>query len=93
VDGQEALEKIRDLGGEAALVVTDVEMPRLDGRGLTQKIREEFPDLPVIALTSLASEEDEKNLRNAGVQKYLVKLDRDELLGSIESILNAKERI
>lgn len=93
VDGLEALEKIRDLGGEAALVVTDVEMPRMDGRGLTQKIKEEFPAIPVIALTSLASEEDEKNLRNAGVQKYLVKLDRDELLGSIESILNAKERI
>jgi two-component system chemotaxis sensor kinase CheA len=92
-DGQEALEKIRDLGGEAALVVTDVEMPRMDGRALTQKIRKEFPDLPVIALTSLASEEDEKTLRNAGVQRYLVKLDRDELLGSIESILNAKERI
>jgi two-component system chemotaxis sensor kinase CheA len=92
-DGLEALGHVRDLGGGSAgggvsLVVTDVEMPRLDGRGLAQKLTDEFPGLPVIALTSLASDADEKSLRDAGVRDYLVKLDRDALLASVASILN-----
>jgi two-component system chemotaxis sensor kinase CheA len=90
-DGLEALDVVRDLGGEAVLVVTDVEMPRLDGRGLTMKLATEFPALPVIALTSLASETDEKSLRDAGARDYLVKLDRDALLSSVATILNAAE--
>ncbi|MFZ4614647.1 MAG: chemotaxis protein CheW [Rectinemataceae bacterium] len=90
-DGLEALALVRELGQEVALVVTDVEMPRLDGRGLTSKLAEEFPGLPVIALTSLASDDDEKVLREAGAREYLVKLDRDALLASVASILDGRD--
>jgi two-component system chemotaxis sensor kinase CheA len=86
-DGHEALEMVRELGDEVALVVTDVEMPRLDGRELTLRLTDEFPGLPVIALTSLASENDERSLREAGARDYLIKLDRDALLGSVATIL------
>ncbi|HUX38479.1 MAG TPA: chemotaxis protein CheW, partial [Rectinemataceae bacterium] len=88
-DGFEALEIVRDLAGEAAAVVTDVEMPRLDGRDLARKLAVEFPGLPIIALSSLASESDERSLREAGARDYLVKLDRDELLASVATYLNA----
>ncbi|MEI6386108.1 MAG: chemotaxis protein CheW [Spirochaetota bacterium] len=90
-DGFEALTLVRELEGEVALVVTDVEMPRLDGRGLTAKLAEEYPGLPVIALTSLASDDDEKVLRAAGAREYLVKLDRDALLASVASILDGRD--
>lgn len=91
-DGVAALEAVREAGGAVDLVLTDVEMPRLDGRGLAMKMTEEFPEIPVIALTSLASEEDEARLRTAGVSDYLVKLDKDTLLDSVSAILD-KERI
>ena len=60
-------------------------MPNMDGLELTRRIRREprFADLPVIALTSLASEEDFQRGFDAGVTEYQVKLDRDELLGAI----------
>jgi two-component system chemotaxis sensor kinase CheA len=90
-DGQEALELVRELGSAVQLVVTDVEMPRLDGRGLSLSLHEEFPDLPVVALTSLASELDEKNLRDAGVSDFLVKLDREALLGCVSTHLNGNK--
>jgi CheY-like chemotaxis protein len=90
-DGLEALALVRELGQEVALVVTDVEMPRLDGRGLTEKLAEEFPGLPVIALTSLASDDDEKVLRAAGAREYLVKLDKDALLASVAAILAGRD--
>ena len=90
-DGFEALEIVRDLAGEAAVLVTDVEMPRLDGRDLARKLAVEFPGLPIIALSSLASESDERSLRDAGARDYLVKLDRDELLASVAKYLNAGE--
>jgi hypothetical protein len=45
----------------------------------------------VVALTSLASELDEKNLRDAGVSDFLVKLDREALLGCVSTHLNGNK--
>jgi len=91
-DGQEALESVRSLDGDLDLVLTDVEMSRMDGCSLTLKLAEQYPALPVVALTSLASEADEKRLRDAGVRDYLVKLDKDALLDSVVSILETTGR-
>ena len=59
-DGQAAWELLDRNAGEIALVATDVEMPRMDGLSLTRQIRADgrFDDLPVIALSSLAGEEE-----------------------------------
>lgn len=66
-------------------VVTDVEMPRLDGLGLVRRIRadERTTQLPVVALTSLASDEDAARGKAAGVYEYQTKLDRELLLGCL----------
>lgn len=71
------------------LVLTDVEMPRLDGLGLTRAIRadQRFNSLPIIALTSLASEDDNARGLAAGVNEYQVKLDREKLLEGIKNLL------
>lgn len=60
-----------------ALVITDVEMPRLNGFELTEKIRKSgrFPQLPVIIVTSLAKESDRRRGVEAGADAYLVKSD------------------
>jgi two-component system, chemotaxis family, sensor kinase CheA len=84
-DGEAAWDLLLQHVGEVKAVVTDVEMPRLTGLGLAQRIRadDRTARLPVIALTSLAGEEDIAKGKAAGVSDYQVKLDRDRLLESV----------
>jgi two-component system, chemotaxis family, sensor kinase CheA len=64
-------------------------MPRMDGLELARIIRGDnrVAALPVIALSSLASEEDMARARAAGVNDYHIKLDREKLLEGIHSLL------
>jgi two-component system, chemotaxis family, sensor kinase CheA len=89
-DGQEAWELLLKNPEDISLVVTDIEMPRMNGLGLTHNIRADgrFGSLPIIALTSLASEEDIARGKAAGVTDYQVKLDKENLLQSIHQHLN-----
>jgi two-component system chemotaxis sensor kinase CheA len=60
-------------------------MPRLDGLALTQRIRADgrFRELRVIALSSLAGEEEIARGMAAGVDEYQIKLNKDQLTESI----------
>jgi len=84
-DGQAAWEILDRHAGQIDLVATDVEMPRLDGLALTRQIRADgrFAGLPIIALSSLAGEEEIARGMAAGVSEYQIKLNKDELLESI----------
>jgi two-component system chemotaxis sensor kinase CheA len=85
-DGQAAWEILDQHAGEIDLLVTDVEMPRLDGLGLTQRIRADgrFDELYVIALSSLAGEEEIARGLAAGANEYQIKLNKDLLTESIQ---------
>lgn len=74
-DGEEGLKQLRRI--KPALVVSDVEMPNLDGLGMTLAIRQDpfLMDLPVILITSLASEADRAAGIAAGANGYFVKGD------------------
>ena len=91
-DGQSAWELLEAHAGEVDLVATDVEMPRLDGLALTRQIRSDarFRDLPVIALSSLAGEEDVANGLAAGVTAYQIKLDKEEFTEGLVKALQGK---
>jgi len=88
-DGQEAWEKLDKNGESISLLVTDIEMPRLNGFQLTEKIRDDprFQKLSIIALTTLAGEENFKRGKIAGVDEYLVKFDRDMLVKNVLKLL------
>jgi CheY-like chemotaxis protein len=63
VDGQEAVERLR--AELVDVVITDLRMPRLDGRGLIRELRGMSPTLPVIVMTGfLASESGDDALTN-----------------------------
>jgi len=89
-DGEAAWEILEQRGPEVSLVITDLEMPRLDGLQLTRRIRGDarVSHLPVIILTSLAGEEDFQRGRAAGANSYCIKLDRDQLLSMIRDLLS-----
>ncbi|MDJ1184198.1 hybrid sensor histidine kinase/response regulator [Roseofilum sp. BLCC_M143] len=73
VDGLDAYSKLRTRHFDG--VVSDVEMPNLDGLSLAAKIREhaEYDDMPIILVTSLASDEDKRRGAEAGANAYLTK--------------------
>jgi two-component system chemotaxis sensor kinase CheA len=89
VDGHDALDKLRSQPYD--LVVTDVEMPRVDGFELTTRIRQELEnhDLPVVIITSLASDEYRRRGLEAGAQAYIVKsqFNQDNLLKVVQQLL------
>ena len=91
-DGQAAWEILDQHAGEVAVVATDVEMPRLDGLALTRQIRadQRFTGLPIIALSSLAGEEEIARGIAAGVTEYQVKLNADELIESIRKAVGER---
>lgn len=90
IDGMDALDKLRVQSYD--LVVTDVEMPRVDGFELTTRIRQELEelDMPVIIITSLASDEYRRRGLEAGAQAYIVKsqFNQDNLLNVINQLLD-----
>ncbi len=72
------------------LVLTDIEMPNMDGLELTTRIRGDgrWAFLPIIALSSVAGEAAEKRGLKAGVNEYLIKLDREKTIQTINRYLN-----
>ncbi|TVQ67124.1 MAG: hybrid sensor histidine kinase/response regulator [Balneolaceae bacterium] len=87
-DGEKAWALLLENLHQIQLVVTDVEMPLLDGLQLTRRIRSDHrtATLPVIAVSSLAADEDIERGIEAGVTEYQIKLDREKLLSSIDSL-------
>jgi len=91
-DGTEALAAL--IGEPADLVLTDVEMPRLDGFGLTEAIRShpELANTAVLILSSRASDEDRIRGMEAGADGYIVKSAFEErgLLTAVERLLGSR---
>jgi two-component system chemotaxis sensor kinase CheA len=88
-DGIDAWNLLEKNSTEIDLVVTDLEMPNLDGIGLAKKIKSKkmFQNLPVIALTTLADEADFGKGKQAGIDEYLLKLDKEQFLACIRKFL------
>lgn len=88
-DGEQAFKLLQERGAD--IVVSDVEMPRLDGFGLTEAIRKSprFRELPVVLLTALSSEDDRARGLAAGADAYLVKtaFDQDSLLKTLRQLM------
>ncbi len=73
------------------VVVSDIEMPRMDGFELTSKIRteEKFRNLPVVIVTSLESREDKERGIDVGANAYIVKsgFEQNNLLSVIKRLI------
>jgi two-component system chemotaxis sensor kinase CheA len=89
VDGADAWRLVQETNPD--LVVSDVEMPNMDGFSLTQMIRnsKQYRDVPVILVTGLANDRDRTRGLEAGADAYIVKstFDQRVLLETIEQII------
>ena len=90
-DGEIAFRLLGENEGTIDLLLTDVQMPNCDGIELTRRVRGSgrFGNLPIVALTSLSTDEDVANARAAGVNEYLVKLDDSALLAAVRSLIGS----
>ena len=96
-NGEEAYETIRSLGNKASneskqigefldVVVTDIEMPRMDGLTLCKKIKEEIPDLSVLILSSMISEQMALKCQQVSADGYLSKMESEKLIDLLDEL-------
>lgn len=98
-DGQEAWEHLRQLVAEGvrvqdryAMIISDVEMPRMDGYTLATKIKADstMRDVYVILHTSLSGVFNTAMVQKVGANEFLAKFDPDALLVSIQNQLRRR---
>jgi two-component system chemotaxis sensor kinase CheA len=89
VDGMEAFTLMR--AEQFDLVVSDVEMPRLDGFDLTEKIRSDkkLAETPVVLVTAMETREDRERGIEVGASAYIVKssFDQSNLLDAVRRLI------
>ena len=98
--GKEAWERLQALGAQAkaegktirdkvALLLTDLEMPEMDGFTLTRQIKADvqYSSLPVVVHSSLTGTASELQAQSAGADAYIAKFDIDELAAKLREVL------
>ena len=93
-DGLDALEKLQE--EKPTLVLSDIEMPRMDGFDLARNIRADaqLRDLPIVMITSRIAGKHREHAKELGVDHYLGKpYSEDELLGLVRSYCAAAAEV
>ncbi|KAF0221383.1 MAG: two-component system chemotaxis family sensor kinase [Geobacteraceae bacterium] len=89
ISGEDALGKVAVARFD--LVVSDIEMPGMDGFELTKKLRamDEYREVPVVIVSSRSRDEDKRRAIEAGAQAYIVKgsFDQGALLDTVEALI------
>ena len=90
IDGQDAILKLHEKNFD--VIVSDVQMPNMDGLELTEKIKQDnrYSKIPVILVTAMESDEDKKRGMQVGADAYIVKssFDQSNLLTTIKRLTN-----
>lgn len=88
-DGQEALDILSS--AQFDLVITDINMPNMDGITLSRAIKEQYPDQKIMALTMIGEHQYIKHMLAAGINGYLLKnTDKAEILKAIDKITSGE---
>ncbi|NQV57000.1 MAG: response regulator, partial [Rhodospirillales bacterium] len=86
--------KLRDEGNKFDVIVSDIEMPDMNGFEFARTVRESGPwqDIPLVALSAHAREQDFELGREVGFTDYVSKFDRDALIDSLAQNVGASSR-
>jgi two-component system chemotaxis response regulator CheV len=81
-DGKTVLDRV-------AMVLTDLEMPEMDGFTLTRNIKQDarFQNLPVVIHSSLSGSANEDHVRSVGADAYVAKFVAEDLARTIRDVL------
>jgi two-component system chemotaxis sensor kinase CheA len=88
-DGAIAWDLLQKHADEISMVVTDIEMPNMNGFELTEIIRRNplYNKIPIIALTTLAADEDIAKGKAVGIDEYHIKLDKEKLMACVHDYI------
>ncbi|XZE34302.1 hybrid sensor histidine kinase/response regulator [Pirellulaceae bacterium SH501] len=88
-DGAMAWEILNQTTTRIDLLLTDIDMPRMDGFELALKVRScpRLQHLPIVAITSLYTNAAQRRGKEVGIDEWKIKLDRDNLIQCLQSTL------
>lgn len=91
-NGEVALNKLKS-GLKPDIIISDIEMPVMDGFEFIKSVRSfsEFKDIPILVLTSLTGEDVKRKVFELGANAYEVKLEREKVLRTIESLIQHRK--
>ena len=99
IDGKEGLEKLDDLykmydeniANQLKIIVSDVEMPRMDGFHFAAKVKEDnrFNNIPIVFNSSISDHFSESRGREAGAEAYLVKFEASSFYEEVSRVVRA----
>ena len=88
-DGVEALAALHQ-GANISLIISDVQMPNLDGNGLLEQVKRQWPMIPMVLVTAFAQVSQAVNAIQNGASDYLVKpFEADHLLALVNRLIEA----
>lgn len=92
-DGKEAYEAIMQDGADFDILITDVEMPRLDGLALTRRLKENpaTKDLPIIVFSSIMAEDIKVKAASVGARYQITKPEIAQLVEYVVQIIREKQ--
>jgi len=89
VDSAEKALALRDKGESFDAIISDIEMPGMDGFAFARAVREDarWETTPMIALSSHATDRDFEHGREAGFDDYVVKFDREAVMQVLKALV------
>lgn len=95
VDGKDALKKLQSMNDKSeplALIITDINMPQMDGITFISKVKEtDFKFVPILVLTTESEESVIKKGRDAGASGWLLKpFQPEQLLWAVKKVIWTK---
>jgi two-component system chemotaxis response regulator CheV len=96
IDGKDALEKLKaiatemdNVADEIPLIISDIEMPEMDGYTLTAEIRDDpkLKDIKVVLHTSLSGVFNQAMVEKVGANDFIAKFNPDELASAVNKHL------
>jgi len=88
-DGKEAYDHIMEEGSQFSVLITDVEMPRLDGLALTRRLKENdsTKDLPVIVFSSIMAQDIKVKAASVGAKYQITKPEISQLVEYVANVI------
>jgi CheY-like chemotaxis protein len=91
--GDQALQLLDDeIEPELLAILSDINMPGMDGLTLLERVKQRFPDLPVMMVTAYGDDERRRRASQLGANEFLTKpVDFDHLKGQLAQLSGAAD--
>ncbi len=90
-NADKALEAMKNIGFDLLLI--DVKMPKKDGMYLMRKIKEQWPDMPVVVMSGYCTTETIQEAMSMGAATFIAKpFEPDELVETVRKVIAKEER-